>query len=398
MTSPYGDEAEYFKYSVFLVLSNRILSASLAAAILSYTKGMVKPAAPLWKYACVSASNVLATTCQYEALRYVSFPVQTLGKCAKMIPVMIWGYFINQKTYTLMDCAIAACVTLGCTIFGLYGNLTHKHSVKSSNTSFKGLLLMLGYLGFDGFTSTFQDKLFRGYQMETYNQMLYVNGRLRDALAHVARHRRRHLRSPRIHLPTPCRLHRHRHPLPELHVRTTVHSLHHQRVRSASFRRHNDDASAHQHLTQLSHLPPPPHVATVVGRANGFRRAVRPSLHETRPVETRTRLILTLDSRRARPSSPRRTNARTTPNGTERARTQKPQITTTAPRPRARVPRASGVARLHPRRHPRVTTRPTHRPPTASSTHYPCGFAPRVRTSFSRESIYTTIVYSKRPR
>ena len=176
MTSPYGDEAEYFKYSVFLVLSNRILSASLAVAILSYTKGMVKPAAPLWKYACVSASNVLATTCQYEALRYVSFPVQTLGKCAKMIPVMIWGYFINQKTYTLMDCAIAACVTLGCTIFGLYGNLTHKHSVKSSNTSFKGLLLMLGYLGFDGFTSTFQDKLFRGYQMETYNQMLYVNG------------------------------------------------------------------------------------------------------------------------------------------------------------------------------------------------------------------------------
>ena len=34
---------------------------------------------------------------------------------------------------------------------------------------------MCGYLGFDGFTSTFQDKLFKGYQMETYNQMLWVN-------------------------------------------------------------------------------------------------------------------------------------------------------------------------------------------------------------------------------
>ena len=65
---------------------------------------------------CVSASNVLATTCQYEALRYVSFPVQTLGKCAKMIPVMLWGYFINQKRYTLIECAIAACVTFGCMI------------------------------------------------------------------------------------------------------------------------------------------------------------------------------------------------------------------------------------------------------------------------------------------
>ena len=34
---------------------------------------------------------------------------------------------------------------------------------------------MLGYLGFDGFTSTFQDSLFKGYSMSTNNQMLYVN-------------------------------------------------------------------------------------------------------------------------------------------------------------------------------------------------------------------------------
>lgn len=27
---------------------------------------------------------------QYEALKHVSFPLQTLGKCAKMIPVMVW--------------------------------------------------------------------------------------------------------------------------------------------------------------------------------------------------------------------------------------------------------------------------------------------------------------------
>ncbi len=38
-----------------------------------------------------------------------------------------------------------------------------------------GLTLMLGYLGADGFTSTFQDRLFRGYQMSAFNQMLYIN-------------------------------------------------------------------------------------------------------------------------------------------------------------------------------------------------------------------------------
>lgn len=53
--------------------------------------------APVYAYAAVSLSNIVATTCQYEALKYVSFPVQTLGKCGKMFPVMVWGYIILKK-------------------------------------------------------------------------------------------------------------------------------------------------------------------------------------------------------------------------------------------------------------------------------------------------------------
>ena len=37
------------------------------------------------RYAAVSISNVAATTCQYEALKFVSFPVQMLGKSSKMV-------------------------------------------------------------------------------------------------------------------------------------------------------------------------------------------------------------------------------------------------------------------------------------------------------------------------
>ena len=33
---------------------------------------------------------------------------------------------------------------------------------------------MGGYLAFDGFTSTFQDRLFKGYNMTIYNQILYT--------------------------------------------------------------------------------------------------------------------------------------------------------------------------------------------------------------------------------
>merc|ERR1712205_297442 len=169
-----GDDAERFTFSVFLVMNNRCVSMIVAAVVLALKKGLVSPAAPIYSYGAVSASNVVATTCQYEALKYVSFPVQTLGKCAKMIPVMIWGYAINGKTYKVADYLIACGVMTGCTLFAMYGETTSS-SAEGPSTGVYGIALMLGYLGFDGFTSTFQDKLFKGYQMETYNQMLWVN-------------------------------------------------------------------------------------------------------------------------------------------------------------------------------------------------------------------------------
>lgn len=175
MRSPYG--TEFFNYPLFIVLCNRLLTCSICLAILLIRGGQISPAAPLYKYAGVSFSNVAATTCQYEALKYVSFPVQTLSKSVKMVPVMIWGTAINQKRYNCYDYLVALFVTLGCTMFFLSGTTAQvavvRHPV-SGEDSLWGLVLIAGYLGFDGFTSTFQDKLFKGYNMEIYNQILYV--------------------------------------------------------------------------------------------------------------------------------------------------------------------------------------------------------------------------------
>jgi len=178
MAEPYGegDEAERFKYSLFLVLCNRLSSCAIAVVGLM-TNGKfseIYPVAPVWNYAAVSVSNVVATFCQYEALKYVSFPVQTLGKCAKMIPVMLWGILIMQKRYGFKDFGVALLITAGCTLFLLTGEVKSKASTSLADSSMWGVLLMCGYLGFDGFTSTFQDKLFKGYQMSTYNQILYT--------------------------------------------------------------------------------------------------------------------------------------------------------------------------------------------------------------------------------
>merc|ERR1719229_435673 len=105
-----------------------------------YACGMVvlygeecKNKAPLWKYLAISFSNVCATWCQYEALKYVSFPVQMLGKSFKMMPVMLWSIVISQKKYKLVDWMIAGGVTWGVTQFLLTGQISAKHASKGTS-------------------------------------------------------------------------------------------------------------------------------------------------------------------------------------------------------------------------------------------------------------------------
>nr|XP_043610300.1 UDP-galactose/UDP-glucose transporter 5-like [Erigeron canadensis] len=175
MKVPYGSDHEFFKHSLFLVFCNRITTSAVSAVFLLTSKKTLDPVAPIYKYAVVSISNILTTTCQYEALKYVSFPVQTLAKCAKMIPVMIWGTLIMQKKYKGPDYFLAVLVTLGCSLFILFPGASEISPYRNGreNTVW-GVSLMAGYLGFDGFTSTFQDKLFKGYDMEIYNQIFYT--------------------------------------------------------------------------------------------------------------------------------------------------------------------------------------------------------------------------------
>lgn len=174
MSRPFGDEK--FTYSLFLVFCNRILACLIAVVALAVQGASAKPVAPVYSYAAVSVSNVVATFCQYEALKYLIFILQTLGKSAKMIPVMIWGSCLSGKRYKSQDYILAAVVTLGCTGVAVFGSVKAKDSDMTSAAALTyGGLLMLGYLSFDGFTSTFQEKLFKGYQMTIYNQILYVN-------------------------------------------------------------------------------------------------------------------------------------------------------------------------------------------------------------------------------
>jgi len=202
MTRPFGPDEHKFRHSLFLVFCNRVVAFLLALLTVWCTNGSMQPLAPIHSYGMISVANVISSSCQYEALKYVSFPVQVLAKCTKMIPVMIWQSVISRTRYSLREYLEATVVALGCAIFLMTGDVGPSGAVQSSPVYVIGGAILVVYLAVDGFTSTWQDWLFTGYKMDIGNQVLYttlcstflsalgliVFGKLRAALMFVQKY------------------------------------------------------------------------------------------------------------------------------------------------------------------------------------------------------------------
>jgi len=87
---------------------------------------------------------------------------------------MIWGNVINGKIYAFVDYLVALGVMCVSTIFAMCDGRMENVAEKLY-TNFYGISLMIIYLCFDGFTTTFQEKLFKQNQIQTINQVFWVN-------------------------------------------------------------------------------------------------------------------------------------------------------------------------------------------------------------------------------
>ena len=121
-------------------------------------------------YAAVSFSNLVATVCQYEVLKYLTYSVSTLAKTMKVVPVMIWGQFLGEKKFTSREYFDAAVMTFGCFVFvanrGWRSAVQKRYEGEYDESSLEwaanaGFLILAVYFVFDGFTSTFQQKMYR---------------------------------------------------------------------------------------------------------------------------------------------------------------------------------------------------------------------------------------------
>ncbi|XP_050315700.1 adenosine 3'-phospho 5'-phosphosulfate transporter 1 [Anthonomus grandis grandis] len=165
-----GDIA-YFKDSQFLVFVNRILAFAMSALLILCSR-QPRHRCPLYKYAFCSFSNIMSSWCQYEALKYVSFPHQVLAKASKTIPVMIMGKVVSRTKYEFYEYVTAGILSVGMLFFMLdSGN----DRANSTATTFSGAVLLISYIVFDSFTSNWQSKLFKTYEMKPIQMMCFVN-------------------------------------------------------------------------------------------------------------------------------------------------------------------------------------------------------------------------------
>ncbi|XP_022081485.1 adenosine 3'-phospho 5'-phosphosulfate transporter 1-like isoform X2 [Acanthaster planci] len=176
MKHEYGkDESnpgEKFANSQFLVFMNRILAFTAAGLIILATR-QPRHTAPLYRYSYCSLSNVMSSWCQYEALKFVSFPTQVLAKASKIIPVMLMGKVVSGKSFEYFEYVTAAMISAGVTMFLL--SQGKEATGPTTETTFSGVIILIGYMMFDSFTSNWQAELYKQYNMSSMQMMFGVN-------------------------------------------------------------------------------------------------------------------------------------------------------------------------------------------------------------------------------
>lgn len=179
-SSPLEDGGQRFGDSQFLVFVNRVLAFTLSGLYLLLSQ-QPRHVAPVYKYSYCSFSNIMSSWCQYEALKFVAFPTQVLAKASKVIPVMLMGKLVSRKSYEWHEYLLALAISLGMGLFlfsrssGSDSAAASSPSAAAASSSLSGLVILVGYLLLDSFTSNWQSELFRTYRMSSAQMMCGVN-------------------------------------------------------------------------------------------------------------------------------------------------------------------------------------------------------------------------------
>ena len=127
-----------------------VIVGGVGMALSGYT-----PKLPLEMFALAGAAQVCSKVfTSYALAEQVSFPVVTLAKSGKMIPVMLGTLFFGGKMYSWKEYVSVAMIIGGTTLVSL-----GKKSVKMTPSSYAGLMFIVSSLTCDGIVGGIQNRL-----------------------------------------------------------------------------------------------------------------------------------------------------------------------------------------------------------------------------------------------
>ena len=145
---------EYFAYTFLALVCERGVNAAIGLAGVMCLGGSGLKI-PLMDIFNSGVSQMFAMAGSNEALRYVSYPTQVLGKSCKMVPVMAGGIILGGKKYGFFEYLQVVIITGGVVAF----NLGKGKAKSGASDSAYGLGLIGFSLVMDAVTGGLQDKV-----------------------------------------------------------------------------------------------------------------------------------------------------------------------------------------------------------------------------------------------
>ncbi|KAJ8611489.1 hypothetical protein CTAYLR_010309 [Chrysophaeum taylorii] len=146
-------DGERFQFSTFLVLLQSLGNATVAGVVLLARNKSLSGDVPVSEWLVAALGYFGAHKFGLMALSYISFPMQTVCKSCKAIPVMVGEKIFAKKRHSLAKTLGVLCMCVGVVMFTLLGPA--KASKKAESPAI-GLLLVLAALACDGLYGPYQ--------------------------------------------------------------------------------------------------------------------------------------------------------------------------------------------------------------------------------------------------
>ncbi|XP_072020094.1 solute carrier family 35 member B1-like [Amphiura filiformis] len=167
-----GENKERFNYFFCLVFVQCIINAICARSVLQLTK--TEPdKTPTRMYAICAVTYLGAMVASNSSLKWVSYPMQVLGKSCKPIPVMILGVLVARKSYPWIKYLSVLLIVAGVATF-MYKDKGGKTTADDHLLGW-GEILLLTSLTLDGLTGAVQEKMRSESRTQPHHMMFNIN-------------------------------------------------------------------------------------------------------------------------------------------------------------------------------------------------------------------------------